>query len=565
MGDVLFLALRRLRAPLITIICVYAISVGGLTLMPGIDGSGQAHTMSFFHAFYVISFTATTIGFGEIPYPFTDAQRMWVTFSIYLSVVAWAYSLGTVIAMTNDLTFRAMLARSVFKWRVRGIAEPFYIVCGYGQSGAALAHALDSHGTRLVVVEPRAERVAHVVIEEYITPPLALAADGRLADVLEDCGIHSPYCVGLIALAGDDGVTQAIAIGARVLNPDLPIVARAKSRNAELNLEAFEDVRVVNPFETFAQNLRLGLVAPEVLQLEEWLTGAPGSTCPDCTTLPRGRWVLVGFGRFGHAIAAMLDAEGIGWKAFDLGVVGGDEKRLVHGEKTEDALRDAGIETADVLIAGTSVDAINLGVTTVARRIHPGIVVVIRQNHVQDHALITAAHANMAFVQSNLMVHECLQILKTPMLGRFIGHLRAAGPELAATTIARARERSGDGAPLAWTFACDVMQPGMFGAFFQRPGDPLRIGHLVADPTDPSERLAATALLLERQGEPQLLPEDGTELQPGDRILFVGKDAARRLQLRYLNEPGAVAWVCSGREPPRGLVFRWWQEHSRSA
>ena len=341
MGDVLFLALRRLRAPLITIICVYAISVGGLTLMPGIDGSGQAHTMSFFHAFYVISFTATTIGFGEIPYPFTDAQRMWVTFSIYLSVVAWAYSLGTVIAMTNDLTFRAMLARSVFKWRVRGIAEPFYIVCGYGQSGAALAHALDSHGTRLVVVEPRAERVAHVVIEEYITPPLALAADGRLADVLEDCGIHSPYCVGLIALAGDDGVTQAIAIGAR--------------------------------------------------------------------------------------------------------------------------------------------------------------------------------------------------------------------------------ERSGDGAPLAWTFACDVMQPGMFGAFFQRPGDPLRIGHLVADPTDPSERLAATALLLERQGEPQLLPDDGTELKPGDRILFVGKDSARRLQLRYLNEPGTVAWVCSGREPPRGLVFRWWQEHSRSA
>ena len=245
--------------------------------------------------------------------------------------------------------------------------------------------------------------------------------------------------------------------------------------------------------------------------------------------------------------------------------MGGDEKRLVHGEKTEDALRDAGIETADVLIAGTSVDAINLGVTTVARRIHPGIVVVIRQNHVQDHALITAAHANMAFVQSNLMVHECLQILKTPMLGRFIGHLRAAGPEFAATTIARARERSGDGAPLAWTFACDVMQPGMFGAFFQRPGDPLRIGHLVADPTDPSERLAATALLLERQGEPQLLPDDGTELKPGDRILFVGKDSARRLQLRYLNEPGTVAWVCSGREPPRGLVFRWWQEHSRSA
>lgn len=565
MGDVLFLALRRLRAPLITIICVYAISIGGLTLIPGLDATGKPETMSFFHAFYVVSYTATTIGFGELPNPFTDAQRMWVTFSIYLSVVAWAYSLGTVIALTNDATFRAMLSRSIFNRRVRGIAEPFYIVCGYGQSGAALMHALDDHGTRLVVIETRAERVARIVLEEYITPPLALAADARLADVLEDAGIHSPHCAGLIALAGDDAVNQAIAIGARVLNPDLQIVARAKSHAAEVNLAAFEEVRVVNPFTTFAANLRRGLAAPEVLQLEEWLTGAPGSDCPDCVVLPRGRWVLVGFGRFGHAVSAMLDAEGIEWKAFDSSVVDDDEKRLIRSTDTEHALNDAGIAQADVLIAGAAVDAVNLGVTTLARRINAGIFVVIRQNHAQDHALIKAARADISFVQSELMVHECLQILKTPMLGRFISHLRLAGADLASATIERVKRDSGNGAPLAWTFACDVMQPGMFGAFFQRPGDALRIGHLVADPTNPSDRLVATALLLERQGTPHLLPQDSTVLKPGDQILFVGDDTARSLQLRYLNEPGTVAWVCSGREPPRGAIFRWWQQRSRAA
>ena len=54
----------------------------------------------------------------------------------------------------------------------------------------------------------------------------------RLAEVLEDAGIHSAHCAGLIALAGGDAINQAIAIGARVLNPDLMIVARAKSRAA---------------------------------------------------------------------------------------------------------------------------------------------------------------------------------------------------------------------------------------------------------------------------------------------------------------------------------------------
>ena len=62
---------------------------------PSADGSSEP--MSIFHAFYVMSYTATTIGFGEIPNPFTDAQRLWVTFSIYLSVLGWAYALGSVI------------------------------------------------------------------------------------------------------------------------------------------------------------------------------------------------------------------------------------------------------------------------------------------------------------------------------------------------------------------------------------------------------------------------------------------------------------------------------------
>ncbi|MBL8385763.1 MAG: NAD-binding protein [Burkholderiales bacterium] len=565
MGDILFLVLRRLRAPLITIICVYAISVGGLVLIPGVDAAGKPETMGFFHAFYVMSYTATTIGFGELPNPFTDAQRLWVTFSIYLSVVAWAYALGSVFALTSNTTFRSMLARGVFNWRARDIGEPFYLLCGYGQSGAALARALDRQGARLVVIEAREDKVERMALDEFVTPPLALAADARLADVLEDAGVRNPRCLALIALAGDDGVNQAIAIGARVLNPELPIVARAKSNDAELNLAAFEGVRVINPFETFAENLRLTLGAPEVLQAEEWLTGAPGSACPACIALPRRRWVLVGFGRFGHAISALLDDAGIPWKAFDPSVTDDDEKRLIRGAHAEHVLHDAGIEDADVLVAGAGIDAVNLGVTTLARRLNPGLFVIIRQNNARDRALIEAARADIRFVQSELVVHECLQILTTPMLGRFIAMMRAGGADMARAAMERVRAASGEAAPLSWTFACDVMEPGMFAAFFQRAGEPLCLRHLLADPTDPREPLAATALLLERAGAPRPLPAPETVLKPGDRVLFVGDDAARRLQLRYLREPGTVAWVCSGREPPRSLVFRWWHERRQGA
>ncbi|MEO8137422.1 MAG: NAD-binding protein, partial [Betaproteobacteria bacterium] len=394
---------------------------------------------------------------------------------------------------------------------------------------------------------------------DFSSAPLTLTADARLADVLEDAGIRSPYCQALIALAGDDEVNQAIAIGARFLCPSIQIVAREKSHVATANLEAFGGVQVVNPFETFAANLGISLRNPEILQLEEWLTAEPGSPCPAPIRLPRGQWVLVGYGRFGRAIAEVLDREGVAWKALDPGIDRDRDRGLVHGDYSATIVNDAGIAGAEVLFAGADVDAVNLWVTTLARRVKPDIFVVIRQNHVQDHALVEAARADVTFVQSELMVHECLQLLKTPTLGRFLTRLRDANPLLATDVMKRVREEVGEGSPSAWTFECDTMEPGMFAAFFQNPSGDFRIAHLLADPTNPQDRMRATALMLERRDKCTLLPDPATMLKAGDRILFVGGASTRRLQRRYLSEPGTVSWVLTGSEPPRGLFFRWWQ------
>ena len=101
MNSIFFLILRRLRAPLITLIVSYGIAVFGFTLMPGLDAEGRPWHMSIFEAFYVISYTATTIGFGEIPYAFSQDQRLWMTFSIYLTVISWFYAIGKIIALAQ--------------------------------------------------------------------------------------------------------------------------------------------------------------------------------------------------------------------------------------------------------------------------------------------------------------------------------------------------------------------------------------------------------------------------------------------------------------------------------
>ena len=114
MQNIVFLILRRMRQPLLTLLVVYALSVLGLTLIPGRDADGNVWNMSIFHAFYFVSYMATTIGFGEIPATFNDAQRLFVYIVLFPNVIAWLYSIGTIISLLVDPQFREVLARARF-------------------------------------------------------------------------------------------------------------------------------------------------------------------------------------------------------------------------------------------------------------------------------------------------------------------------------------------------------------------------------------------------------------------------------------------------------------------
>lgn len=142
-----------MRAQIIALISFYAIAVLGLTLIPGIDASGSpAPPLSFFQAFY-FSYTATTIGFGEFPETFSNAQRMWVTVCIYMTVISWTYTVLTLLTLLQDKAFQNTLVASRFQRRVLRMRAPFYLVCGCGETGSLICRALDSMGYDFVILE----------------------------------------------------------------------------------------------------------------------------------------------------------------------------------------------------------------------------------------------------------------------------------------------------------------------------------------------------------------------------------------------------------------------------
>ncbi|MCZ4316601.1 NAD-binding protein [Comamonadaceae bacterium G21597-S1] len=556
MSDILVLVLRRLRAPLITLVSVYTIAIFGLVLMPGTDPSGQPWRLSVFDAFYVMTYTATTIGFGEVPYPFSYAQRLWMTLSIYLSVVGWAYTLGSVFALAGHPAFKLALRHHRFERSVARMTERFYVVCGYGQSGRRLVAALDRIGYGTVVLEQDEQRTRAHLVSDMQHPTALLVADARAPDVLLTAGIRMPNCMGLIALTGDDQVNQAIVIGARALAKDCRLLARVKSEAAQDMLSEFGNVIVVNPFHSFGVNFAMALSKPDTLRLEDWITGVPGAEPPPRFVLPHGHWVIAGYGRFGHAVAQALADAGLSWKAIDIDPAQCSDDGIVGNSVAEEALRRAGIDQACGLIACTDVDASNLAVIIAARRLHKKLFVVVRQNQVGNRALIAAAHADMEFVQAQLMTNEVLQEMTTPLLNRFLMRARNQPNAWAVGLIQRLREVVGDKVPYIWGVRIAPELVGVAHVFGERPEPPFALSHLMADPLQRSARLPVVALMLSRGGNDMLLPDVNLPLAKNDRIVFAGTPVVEQLQRRTLADDIVIDYLRTGHEPPRTWLGR---------
>ncbi|MGB0129506.1 MAG: NAD-binding protein, partial [Rhodocyclaceae bacterium] len=381
MSSIFFLVLRRMRAPLIVLIAIYAVSVLGLTLVPGVDAQGQpAPGLSFFHAFYFISYTATTIGFGEIPNAFSDGQRLWVTVSIYLTVVGWSYSILTLLALLQDKGFQNTLVAARFGWRVRNMTTRFYLVCGCGETGSLICRTLDLLGQAFVVIEKDEMRVQELDLEDFKTDTPTLAGDARLPANLLLAGLRHTKCRGVLAVTNDDESNLAVAIATRLVNPAVPVLARARSPLVSASMASFGTHHIIDPFERFAEYLALAVAAPERFRLIEILTGLPGSPLPDVHRPPRGQWIVCGYGPFGQAMVRHLGPTGVALTVIDPEAAysngSGAQARGIEARN----LIQAGIRDARGVVAGTDSDINNLSIAMTAKQLNPQLFVVARQN-----------------------------------------------------------------------------------------------------------------------------------------------------------------------------------------
>jgi voltage-gated potassium channel len=552
----IFLILRRMRAPLIVLIVIFSVSVLGLTVIPGQDAEGRPWQMGFFDAFYVMSYTATTIGFGELPYPFTYNQRMWVTISIYLTVVGWAYAIGSLLALLQDRAFRSALALQHFSRKVSRLREPFLLIAGYGRTGELLGHSFDRLGRRFVVLDLDDERIDGLELGSYRADVPGLAADARDPGHLAVAGLSHTCCEAVVALTDDEEANLAIVMAAALLRPDLPVIARVTSRAIAERMQAFGSPSTVNAFDRFGDHLRLALRAPSSFQLLTWLESGPGAELPNRGLPPNsGRWIVCGYGRLGREVTADLRAEGMDVTVIEGRATDVEGADLLVGDGSDPwVMAQADLDRAVGLVAGTDNDTTNLSLVAAARRSNPSLFLAARQNRPDSAPLFAAMEVDALLVPTEVVAHEVYAQLSTPLLWRFLRDMPALGDAWARELVDRLTGVCGTELQGLWKVRLTPQEAPATGAWLA--SGTARLGALLRNPEDRDEPLHAVTLLVLRGNEATLAPDDDFLLRPGDELLLAGWPAARRALATTLLVDGILEYVVTGRRVPSSWVWR---------
>ena len=143
-----------------------------------------------------------------------------------------------------------------------------FILCGYGRIGAIIAEELHQQGVAFAIIERQPERVRTAVERKWLT----LEADASREEALAKAGIHRAR--GLIAAVGTDAENVFTVLTARVMRPDLFIIARVESDDAEHKLRRAGADRVISPYQIGATHMVQTALRPAVVDFVQLATSS---------------------------------------------------------------------------------------------------------------------------------------------------------------------------------------------------------------------------------------------------------------------------------------------------
>jgi voltage-gated potassium channel len=221
---------------------------------------------SLFDSFYMTVTTITTIGDGQ-PQPLNLAGKWW---TIVVVVVGFAVLTYTVLALMayviEGQLGQAFETRRMRRWVAK--MNGHIVLCGFGRVGREIAREFTEEKIDFVVVDSDEPSLARAAAAG------AAIIHGNAADVetLKEAGIQRARC--LVTAVDNDADNLFVTLSARVLKPDLFIVARANRGDAEQKLRLAGANRVVSPYTIGGRRLASLAMRPTSVEFVDTLLSA---------------------------------------------------------------------------------------------------------------------------------------------------------------------------------------------------------------------------------------------------------------------------------------------------
>lgn len=570
LSRVSFIVMREMRGPIIALIVVYSVSILGMVFIPGPEIDGKPQYMGIFHAFYFMTYTATTTGFGEIPFEFSNAQRFWAIACLYVSVITWLYAIGSIFKLLQNPFFVRALAEWKFLREVQRIPGSYFIICGFGDTGSVLARGLSDYGFPAVIIDSDEERIKALKLRDYRVPMPGLCADASIPKHLLEAGVKKANCKAVVAITNNEAINLKISALARLLNPEIRIITMSKVEDYEETLATLGgEVHIVDPFKTFAKVLASAMKHPGFYAFNKWLVREPGSSLIDYTSPPIGKWIVCGYGRMGHEVNRVLVKHGIETTVIDSKRVSEEEKlqNYIVGRTTAKTLTQAGIDQAVGILAGTDDDGYNLGILLNARYLKPDLFTLVRQNRHANRIAFEVSKIDMVMQPTLVTARRILFLLIAPLLKSFFYYLLQPEPgrkEEMARVIKTLEQKIGIKTPHLITVEFTRERCRALFKYLDA-GKRVLLGDLIRHPDNIDRQLDLVVFVVKSGDEIIALPKADYEVKAGDELLFCATALAGRLFNATLNNEYKLHYVQSGEELPRGYFMEWYSRRRAAA
>ncbi len=535
----LFIVLQRMRKPVLVLIITYTIAIIGLLIIDGVDNDGKPYQMTIFDAFYFVTYTATTIGFGETPYTFTYAQRMWVSASIYITVLGWFYAVGTLVSLLQDKLFIREIKRTKFKKQVSSIKEKFIIILGYNQITNEIVNRAIEQGIRAVIIKKDETKANEAILENYTPTVPVLVADAHSAWAIEHAGIKSKYCKGLVSLFEDDSLNLRIALTSKLLNPHVKLVVKSTTKNHSDNLKDLDVEIIANPFSIISSEISMALTAPNLLKLEKWIYKIDNLNA-SLPSFPKGKYIICGYGRMGQHIYKRLKYYDLEVEFVEIDRTKGSSfasdnyMHITYGNADDkNLLQDLGIDNAVAIISATNDDTTNLSVLATAKKLNPKIMTIARENEMDDFSIFQNAKIDHSFMPSRILINKTTNALINPLSDKFI-RLMSKKDDAWASKLVKTLTSKIDESPLLYELTIDKKSAPMICEAIDSKKD-INLEIFTRSLYNKDKENNIIPLLLKRNDKYILLPTLDEKVGKQDSILFACDENAKS-DIEYISQ-----------------------------